>query len=164
MTRHISEGLSHRKGGKREHPKVETTPKPSPSFGDLTAEEKAVIRSMRQKKQAVEYTLDPLTDLKILDSSRTISNNIFSVTIQGTASPVPLEVFMTDPAGKTISTVKELTLNGSPQKVTLALQSNNKFDSKAHYFLIVREQGSGTMALLKEAYTINISFASDFDF
>lgn len=175
MARIISEGLSHRKS-RPEEPRKEAQPKEElpkedqplkaamTSLGDLTAEELAVIRKMRQKKEAVEYTVEPTTDLQILSPSRSISNNIFSVTFQGLASAMPLEAFMIDPDGKTISNVKEFTPDGTPQKVTFTLQSNDGYDAKAEYSLIVRETGSGTMALLKEPYHINISFASDFDF
>lgn len=168
MARNISEGLSHRKGRRHEAQtdKAEPVPKSpaSAQIGDLTPEELAVIRKMRQKKEAVEYTVDAVADVKILDTGRMISNNIFNVNFQGSALTGPLEAFMTDFSGKTISNVKEFTPNGNPQKVTFLLQSNSGYDSKTEYFLIVRKKGAGTEAVLKEPYTINISFASDFDF
>lgn len=165
MARHISEGLSHRKGREREKPKVRETPLHSPSsLGDLTPEEQAVIRKMRQKHQGVDYTAEPSTDLKILDSSRTVSNNIFSVTFQGSPERILFEAFMTDSDGKTISNVKTFTSDGSAQKITFLLQSSQGYDPKAAYYLIVRRQNAGTCVEIKEQYTINIAFASDFDF
>lgn len=168
MARNISEGLSHRKGRRHEAQpdRAESAPKApaSAQIGDLTPEELAVIRKMRQKKEAVEYTVTAAADLKILDTGRRVSNNIFNVNFQGSALTGPLEAFMTDPGGKTISNVKEFTPDGSPQKVTFLLQSSDGYDPKAEYFLIVRRKGAGTEAVLKEPYTINISFASDFDF
>lgn len=166
MARHISEGLSHRNGRRSGKPKASERPQQSTSsLGDLTPEEQAVIRKMRQKHQSVDYTADPSTDLKILDSSRLVSNNIFSVTFQGTVGRVPLEAFMTDSDGKTISNVKTFTPDGTAQKVTLLLQAGSGgYDPKAAYYLIVRRQNAGTCAEIKEQYTINISFASDFDF
>lgn len=168
MARHITEGLTHRKESGRGHPKAEKASKTpesaTSSLGDLSAEEQAVIRKMRQKKEAVEYTVDPFSELKILSPSRTISNNIFTVTFQGPASGKELEAFMTDPDGKPISGVKEFVSNGASQKVTFTLQSSSGYDPKARYFLISREKGAETQVLLKEPYTINISFVSDFDF
>lgn len=168
MARNISEGLSHRKGRRKEAHPDKSAPAPqapaSPSIDDLTPEELAVIRKMRQKKEAVEYTVTAAADVKILDTGRTISNNIFNIHFQGSALTGPLEAFMTDPDGKTISNMKEFTPDGSSQKVTFLLQSNSGYDPKAEYFLIVRKKGAGTEAVLKEPYTINISFASDFDF
>ncbi len=112
--------------------------------------------------------------LKLISTTRKISNNIFALDfmqtepVGGKSVPAVYEIYFCDRLSNCVSDVQTLTADksGEPQdrvsKIKFTLK-NIEFDSDAFYYLNIVDKESGEIIEHTE-FSIKIAFANDFDF
>ena len=136
-----------------------------------------VVGFRKVNARSKEFEDTQLASLKVLDTTRRITNSLFRVKLiqnepaVGKVLPCEYELAFTDASGNEISTVvkanADKTSENSQERVLnvqFNLHSDLSFSAKDAYYLVAREKKTGTIAW-REEYRIEISFAPiDFGF
>ncbi len=136
-----------------------------------------VVGFRKVNARSKEFEDTQLASLKVLDTTRRITNSLFRVKLiqnepaVGKVLPCEYELAFTDASGNEISTVvkahADKTSENSQERVLnvqFNLHSDLSFSVKDAYYLVAREKKTGTIAW-REEYRIEISFAPiDFGF
>lgn len=134
-----------------------------------------VILFRNLRADSKKYVEVQKVSMALVTESRKISNSIFSLDfyqkepVGGKLVANELEIYMTDEAGEVVSDKKLLIADKTSTntaerviRVKLTLRSRD-FDKNARYYLVTAARGSYELPQ-RTAFSIDIAFASDFDF